>query len=75
MISEIQADGYILRSAIGAFVVVRRLKSPTPVKGWVAPVAFAVIAVLFAVQSIKVSTVAICLVKTYTYLVLMMFQE
>ena len=68
-------------AAIVIFVVAGRLKSHAPVRSWSDLATFAAIAVLLSVhwvlffQSIKVSTVAIGLVTTYTYPVLMVFLE
>ena len=68
-------------AAIVIFAVAVRLKSHTYVRSWSDLATFAAIAVLLSVhwvlffQSIKVSTVAIGLVTTYTYPVLMVFLE
>ena len=68
-------------AAIVIFVVAGRLKSHTPVRSWGDLATFTAIAGLLSVhwllffQSIKVSTVAIGLVTTYTYPVLMVFLE
>lgn len=68
-------------AAIVIFVIARRLKSRSPIKSWSDLATFTAIAGLLSVhwvlffQSIKVSTVAIGLVTTYTYPVLMVFLE
>lgn len=68
-------------AAVVIFVIARRLKSRSPIKSWNDLATFSAIAVLLSVhwvlffQSIKVSTVAIGLVTTYTYPVLMVFLE
>ena len=68
-------------AAIVLIVVARRLKSHVPVRSWSDFGTFAAIAGLLSIhwvlffQSIKVSTVAIGLVTTYTYPVLMVFLE
>ena len=72
------------RTSLAALVllaIARRLKSHTLVKNWADLATFTAIAGLLAVhwvlffKSIKVSTVAIGLVTTYTYPVLMVFLE
>ena len=68
-------------AAVVLLVIARRLKSHTLVKNWADLATFTAIAGLLAVhwvlffKSIKVSTVAIGLVTTYTYPVLMVFLE
>ena len=68
-------------SAVVLLVIARRLKSHIPVKNWTDLATFAAIAGLVTVQwvlffkSIKVSTVAIALMTTYTYPVFMVFLE
>ena len=68
-------------AAVVLLVIARRLKSHTTVKNWADLATFTAIAGLLAVhwvlffKSIKVSTVAIGLVTTYTYPVLMVFLE
>ena len=68
-------------AAVVLLAIARRLKSHTLVKNWADLATFTAIAGLLAVhwvlffKSIKVSTVAIGLVTTYTYPVLMVFLE
>ncbi len=68
-------------AAVVLLAIARRLKSHTLVKNWADLATFSAIAGLLAVhwvlffKSIKVSTVAIGLVTTYTYPVLMVFLE
>ena len=68
-------------AAVVLLAIARRLKSHTLVKNWADLATFTAIAGLLAVhwvlffKSVKVSTVAIGLVTTYTYPVLMVFLE
>ena len=68
-------------AAVVLLVIAKRLENHAPIKNWIDLATFTAIAALLAVhwvlffKSIKVSTVAIGLVTTYTYPVIMVFLE